>query len=353
MLEAAMYESELEEVFVAESERLYGLDRKTLLPYLFRRSFIVRMEGLKIPRVESEELPAFFIEFWLEDLAVPMQNGWFIYKDVPVPVTTAAGDPLKNIYDNLLHRLGMEKILSGRDPDPLKEWKEAREEVEEWLREAKRKSQKYRNKRVYPFIVKKQLLDTLNRRYGAKVNLPKTLPHFRYREINLKLTAEEICEREIVAFNEKVEDAELVAEAELERYVMGHLEDIEPGLTMIQNQYLLPKGRIDILAKDREGFVVVIELKVEKDTDLLWQKWYYTEEIKKRFRTDQVRFIAILPRNYPELIHPLLEGRTPTTLYTFHPEIRRGKLKRVAFKRIGESPSIATDLPPIPKRVLD
>jgi hypothetical protein len=338
MLEAAMYESELEEVFVAESERLYGIDRKTLLPYLFRRSLIVYMDGLKIPRVGATELPAFFMRFWIEDLAIPVQDGRFLYKGVPVPVTTNIGTPLKNIYDDLLHRLGMDRILSSQDPDPLKEWKRAQKEVETWLREAKRKSQKYRNKRVYPFVVKKWMLDKLNGAYGAKVTLPKNLPHFHYCEINLKLTLEEVCQREIAAFNEKVEDAELVAESELERYVMEHLEDIESGLKLVGHQYLLPNGRIDILAKDREGAIVVVELKVEKDTDLIWQKWYYTEEIKKRFRTERVRFIAILPRNYPELVRPLLDGGTQTDIYKFRPEIRRGKIVRAEFERIGESP---------------
>lgn len=334
MYQAAMYESELEELFLHESELLYGVSRERLLPYLFRRSLIVAMKGLTLPNVKKNELPSFLMNVWVSELAIPVDEGMFTYKNTMISVSVIAGYPLKNIYDNFTHSFEMNSILRGESTSDFKEWEKARKEVREWLQISKRKSQKYRNKRVYPFLVKKWMLDTLNSTYRAEVSAPRTIPNIEYKETVFKLILEEICEREILAFNETVEDPELISEKELEKYIERNLEDIEEGLRFWQSQYQVSRGRIDILAKDKYGSYVILELKVEKDADILWQKWYYTEEIKKRFGTEQVRFIAVLPHDYKEITTPLLEGDTPTDIYIYKPSIKRNKLVSVDFELI-------------------
>ena len=63
-------------------------------------------------------------------------------------------------------------------------------------------------------------------------------------------------------------------EKDLQRYLADNLQLIEPGLTLFQDEdisgFEYPAGggrRIDILAKDRAGHFVVLELKVEKGYD--------------------------------------------------------------------------------------
>lgn len=331
------YESELEELLLRESERLFGLSRERLLPYLFRRSQIVTMKGLVPPEVTKSEIPSFFMSVWLGELAIPVRGGVFVYKGSEISVSVVTGEPLRNVYDNFVHAFEMYSASKGGVVDGASEWERAREDVRGWIRLSKRKSQKYRGKRVYPFLVKKRVLDLLNSAYQAEVSSPRVIPHIRYEEIPLKIMDEEVCEREILAFSETVEDPELLSEDELEAYVVRNLGAIEEGLRFSHRQFQLPRGRIDVLARDKEDGYVVIELKTEKDTDIIWQKWYYTEEVKKRFGTEHVRFMAIMPADYPEITAPLLEGSTPCDVFVFRPVIRRGRLVRVDFERVRSS----------------
>lgn len=50
-------------------------------------------------------------------------------------------------------------------------------------------------------------------------------------------------------------------EENLESLIVERLEEVEPGLTLIQRQYVTTVGRIDLLCKDRRGNFVVVELK--------------------------------------------------------------------------------------------
>lgn len=332
MNNALFYESELEEVLLEHSEKQYGIDdRGKLLHYLLRRCFIVGLDKTKMPRFKKEEHSSIFMNFWLNDLAVPIYDRTFIYKEITFTTSTLYGSPLQNIYEDLMYQLSNYQLLCSKDPNRINEWDEAKKEVNEWLKAAKRKGSKYSKKEVYPYFLKATLLQRLNETYQATVQLPTKISNFHYQDLTFKLSEEEICSRHLTAFQEQVKDGELLAEVELERYVKEHLEDIEPGLKMVQSQVILPNGRIDILARDQHDQYVVIELKVEKDTDVVWQKWYYCQEIKKRYSQNTVRFIVILPQFYPEIIEPLMEDDTPTQILQFRPVIQRGKLKKADF----------------------
>jgi len=50
-------------------------------------------------------------------------------------------------------------------------------------------------------------------------------------------------------------------EENLESLIAERLEEVEPGLSLVQRQYVTPVGRIDLLCKDRKGNLVVVELK--------------------------------------------------------------------------------------------
>lgn len=73
------------------------------------------------------------------------------------------------------------------------------------------------------------------------------------------------------------------------------MKKIEEGLKYIGRQVPVEGGRIDILARDRNGILTIIELKVEEDKDLIWQCLYYPEAIKEKYKVAKVRMITLCP----------------------------------------------------------
>ena len=84
-------------------------------------------------------------------------------------------------------------------------------------------------------------------------------------------------------------------EKNLSELLMQDLELIEPGLKPLKNESPLPKGYIDILAEDRQGNLVVIEIKRRKASlDSVSQLKRYVKEVEKR-KDKKVRGIICAP----------------------------------------------------------
>ena len=85
------------------------------------------------------------------------------------------------------------------------------------------------------------------------------------------------------------------SEKNLADLLMNDLESIEKGLVALKQESVLQRGMIDILAKDKDGNLVVIELKRRTATlDSVSQLKRYVEEVKKRKDTN-VRGILCAP----------------------------------------------------------
>ncbi|WP_207771399.1 endonuclease NucS domain-containing protein [Kushneria phyllosphaerae] len=57
-------------------------------------------------------------------------------------------------------------------------------------------------------------------------------------------------------------EASISLERDIEEHLINNLHILEPGLTLVARQYNTEVGRIDILAEDKNGTRVIIELKV-------------------------------------------------------------------------------------------
>jgi len=87
---------------------------------------------------------------------------------------------------------------------------------------------------------------------------------------------------------------QLVAEKVLEEVVVRYLEEIEPGLTLVDRQLSTPAGRLDLLCKDATGTYVVVELKKAQGTDqVVGQVLRYMGWVKEAKGTE-VRGIIIV-----------------------------------------------------------
>jgi len=85
------------------------------------------------------------------------------------------------------------------------------------------------------------------------------------------------------------------SEKELNDALMDDLEFLEPGLKPINQQQVFRKGVCDIIAEDKDGKLVVIELKRKQaDYGAVTQLKRYVEQVEK-FKNIQTRGILLAP----------------------------------------------------------
>jgi hypothetical protein len=81
-----------------------------------------------------------------------------------------------------------------------------------------------------------------------------------------ELAAAVVGEATSEALTEYVESS-LSLERDLEDHIIRHLEGLEPGLELTSRQETIEVGRLDLLARDRDGRTVIIELKAGEAKD--------------------------------------------------------------------------------------
>jgi RecB family endonuclease NucS len=84
-------------------------------------------------------------------------------------------------------------------------------------------------------------------------------------------------------------------EKELNDQLMGDLEVLEKGLKPLKQEDVLRKGFVDILAEDKDGNLVIIELKRKQaDYNAVMQLQRYVNELRK-IKNRKVRGIIVAP----------------------------------------------------------
>jgi len=118
------------------------------------------------------------------------------------------------------------------------------------------------------------------------------------KKIEDKMEIEEEIE-EGIEIEEGFEEAAISLERDLEQFIFDNIASVEEGFTPYQGesgkQRSVESGRIDILATDKEGNFVVIELKAGRATDaVLTQTLAYMSDITKSLTGEKnVRGIII------------------------------------------------------------
>ncbi len=116
----------------------------------------------------------------------------------------------------------------------------------------------------------------------------------------------DVLEEESEDIGQEVEDIgySLSLERDLEDYLSRNLDVVESGLKLIERQKKLPGvGRLDILARDREGNLVVIELKAgQADERAIGQLQAYIEYLREQ-GYGNIRGILIAASYTPKAIY--------------------------------------------------
>lgn len=101
---------------------------------------------------------------------------------------------------------------------------------------------------------------------------------------------------------------------ETELYLTPSL--VEEQLLFTKRQEPVRDGQIDLVGKDKEGRVVLCEVKVEEDKDVLWQAIHYPLVYQEKYGyQDGLRMIVIAPRYENTLENCLRKAGAELFLY--------------------------------------
>lgn len=204
----------------------------------------------------------------------------------------------------------------------------------EVFRKGSYKSTKFKNTKLYKEYLKFNRLSYLNDLYSAKVTSSMGIDNFKVSEShnNMKRTVEEVLEAEINSFEHgELLNVSTIKESQLEDYLIKNLDLIEKGLIFIGRQVKVEGGIIDILAKDANDNICIVELKVAHDKSLVWQAIHYQKEMGKRYRS-KIRMITVSP-SYSKSIYETLKSLKNVEILSYQIKVNSGKIVELKMKK--------------------
>jgi Holliday junction resolvase-like predicted endonuclease len=321
------YEAELDRLFVDHLMKMYGIGNEETAYKIFLIRFLIENYDLyRKPNKSNIELEVKLPRFLIAEFNLPVIRGSVYYKNEKLVTHPASKNSLANILDNWFFRYADTLTLNIRGDSVLKS-SLIEDEVSKIFAQAEKTiSIKKRDKR-YPVHFKKACLDIVKANYQISPQPVGRISGFDYpiNHNDFKPTLDEKYDRLVHADNLSLTPASGLTEHMLEEYLIKNMDIIEEGMQFISSQFAVDNGRLDILARDRNGTLCVIELKVNDDTDLIYQSVYYRLKIKEKFQVNHVRMITIAP-HYPAHIKEALKALKEVEMYVFDIQLKEEKI---------------------------
>lgn len=316
------YESEIQELFIEMLKKQYGIDDDTVLYHYLRLRCCVFECGRKVAK--ENELRTLMM-FVLSELNLPM--GDFQYKGEWIKVGYGTENSLRNVIESWMFENSIRYVNDGMG-NRLSVDQYIEKERSKLCRFATNKAKPYKQSKDYEWHWKYFALKHLNTAYNLSPTPAKRIDYISYPEHHemWKRTLEEECEAFIHASGFQRHDTKTITEQDVEDYLYRRLHLIEEGLTYVSRQVVIPDGRVDILARDKNGIYVIIELKVQDDKELIWQSIYYPMKIKEMFNVSSVRMITLTPSYSNSLLLPLTQLGY-VEMCTFSVKVHMGKIE--------------------------
>lgn len=291
---SVVYDLELGELILNELKLMYDIeDEQETYRYFLCRFLCSEIFNYNSIRNELSNILHDFeyrkkiIDFILEELGIVTNLDYFKYKGVKI-----------NKYNS--HENSMISILIELENLSLdffyreEFFKEISLLFQKIYNSSRRKSSSKKDSVNYKYYLIYHSLNYLNKVFNiTEIKESSFYKHIDFIQSMHSIKLEDKCCRYIDSLSNEYNDAFKISENMLEKYLYKHLNLIEEGLIPIKRQFLIRDGRLDILAKDKNGIYTIIELKVENDTDLIFQCIYYTTQFKIEKNVSNVRFITI------------------------------------------------------------
>lgn len=322
MTDTLFYESELKQKIQDAFKIIYKIENEE---YTFNYLLLRFMTINKIRKIETvkKDIKRLLL-FMLNELNIPHNNKFFLYKELSFNITGNYNASLQNIVDDIM----FERSLKGQlgSCGNYIEWKHYINNLSsKIIHNATNKSRKYKKEDIYESYFKHFALKELNELFETTPTNSIKIDGIKYPESFdfYKRTLEEICDIYISNYKYLTSNTNILTESALEDYLKFNLNKIEEGLQLIDTQVEIKNGIIDILAKDKNNQIVIIELKVEQDERLIWQSIYYPMQYKKEHSLKSVRMLTVAPE-YKEYISEPLSRIKGVEMLKFTPKIEKG-----------------------------
>lgn len=310
-------------IFIDKLKEIYGFPKENtsyLYKYLYIRTAIFHNKR----KVKNSEL----FDFILDELNLTVFNkdkigsSHIIYDEQKYLLFELSSE----IMDNMVFRAEIEGDIDYK------------EQLETIFTKGYRKAYKYRKLPVYKKHLMLQRLNALNDEFGASPTYCSGIENFTNDENHnpFKRTLEERLEIELKSSQHgESNTTTYISEETLEDYLVENLELIEPGLQFMKRQVSVTGGIIDVIAKDGQGNLCIIELKVKEDKKIIWQTLYYPTTIKSNYNVDKVRMITVVP-TYSQHIYQALKANKNVECFDYKLKVKDGKITDLKINKYNE-----------------
>lgn len=248
--------------------------------YIFLRYMVLN----KINKIKKINVKYFGL-FLLKECNLPNE---IIFKGIPIKFFNSEEASLLNIIKNWILDL-------YKESEDISKAKYLESLYLELTKESLKKSLRYKRTSYYKETLILNYLTLLNEKFNVDIDIIYKSDKFSYpKDFRIVKNDEMILEEKISIL--KMSDNNIIfSEKDIEKYLKNHLDKIEDGLEFLDSQFSITDAIIDILAKDKNGKTVIIELKIECDERLIWQSIYYPKQYKKEYKDEEIRMICLSP----------------------------------------------------------
>lgn len=318
------YEGEFRDFLITQLKEKFQIqDDVNLLFYLFLRFNCVSGK--------TEICANEFMQFIMHQLYIVDESKGVYFDNQFFTYQWNVENSLYNIFDEWYFMV-FEMINSDLNGNTRNLKQERKNILQDITQKANRKIQKYKDSVYKQEILKYFKLQLLNESFLVKILSVPTLP--KVQQIEVRLSDEECLERYLDAANFNTTNTKIIAESTIRDYLFKNLGLIEEGLVPMGKEVATQEGRIDILAKDKHGTYVIIELKTEIDKRLIWQCLYYPEVVKKEYpNTNNPRIITVCPI-YPDYLLMVLKKLPQVELYQYKIHSTNSKIEMIQISKL-------------------